>query len=469
MANFTEDGAANPLDFTWTKLFGSAYTDEEVKVRGVQPTIIVGMMYFKSFLNISEVRYTLQHRLVEPLPRFRAFLRKNLATRNPEFVELKASEVDMAYHVTEVPPKNPGPEMDDFCTLLYSERFDHSRPLWHVYVMNGLDDGRSLLVLKVDHVVADGVCLVQCLMNLLDKAPFGRAISTISRGRPQLGLIGNLSACLAGTAKAICDPCVPSDPPNKLKIKDHRNPGKEKSVATSDEIDLSLVKEVKNKFPGATVNDVLLTVVSLTLRRYYEKHGDEVLKAKKRISANFPVNMRTPTENALSAASFGNRFSQAQFPFPIDIDDPVEAMRAVMMQTERIKASPEPLIRGKLLHLAAKHLSGGILADAALDAFGKVTAMLSNVPGPQEEVACMGQPVDDVTFYALSPIGLYFGVLTFNGHLKAGVCMDRTCENDASNLTRHFKPEFDRLYAAVVPRARAVIESPIGLSPLGGG
>merc|ERR1712187_390386 len=244
--------------------------------------------------------------------------------------------------------------------------------------------------------------------------------------------------------------------------------GKEKSVASSDQIDLSLVKEVKNRFPGATVNDVLLTVVSLTLRRYYEEHGDNVLKAKKRISANFPVNMRAPTEDVLSVASFGNRVSQAQFPFPIDINDPVEAMRAVMMQTERIKASPEPLIRSKLLNIAAKHLGGGALMDAALDAFGKVTAMLSNVPGPQEEVSCMGQPVDDLTFYGLSPIGLYFGVLTYNGYLKAGVCIDRTCDDDASNLTRHFKPEFDRLHAAVVPQGRAKVGEAQGRSPIGG-
>merc|ERR1712151_412038 len=291
----------------------------------------------------------------------------------------------------------------------------------------------------------------------------------ILRNRPNLGFLGNLSACLAGSVKAICDPCMPRDPPNKLKVKDHLNPGKEKSVATSDVIDLSLVKEVKNQFPGATINDVLLTVVSLTLRRYYEEHGDKVLKAKKPISANFPVNMRTASEDVLSTASFGNRFSQAQFPFPIDIEDPVEAMRAVMMQTERIKASPEPLIRSKLLNIAAKYLGGGILMDAALDAFGKVTAMLSNVPGPQEEVACMGQPVDDLNFYAMSPIGLYFGVLTYNGHLKAGVCMDRTCDDDASNLTRHFKPEFERLYAAVVPQNNAKVkQADGGCSPLGG-
>lgn len=180
------------------------------------------------------------------------------------------------------------------------------------------------------------------------------------------------------------------------------------------------------------------------------------------------MNLRMPTEDVLSAASFGNRFSQAQFPFPIDKDDPVEAMRAVMMHTERIKASPEPLIRSKLLNMAAKHLGGGVLMDAALDAFGKVTAMLSNVPGPQEQVACMGQPVDDLTFYGMAAIGLYFGVLTYNGYLKAGVCMDRTCDDDASNLTRHFKPAFDRLHAAVVPQAKTKIEEAYVRSPIGG-
>merc|ERR1712187_568029 len=132
-------------------------------------------------------------------------------------------------------------------------------------------------------------------------------------------------------------------------------------------------------------------------------------------------------------------------------------------------SSPEPIMRSKLLNTVTKFLNGGALLDAVLDAFGKVTAMLSNVPGPQEEVACMGQPVDDLAFYAMAPIGLYFGVLTYKGHLKAGVCMDRTCDADASNLTRHFKPEFERLYAAVVPQNNAKVkQADGGCSPLGG-
>lgn len=468
MATTTQVCAQSQMDFTWTKLFGVAYTDEELKRRGFPPTTIVGMMYFRQTLDITTVRETLQRRLVEPLPRFRSFLRKKKGTQNPEFVELKASEVDLTHHVTEEAPKNPGPEMDAFCSYLHTERFDHTKPLWHVYVMNGLADGRSLLVLKVDHVVADGVCLVQCLMSLLDKAPGapGMVKPTTKRGRPNFGLLGNLGACLVGSVKSICDPCMPRDPPNKLKVKDHLNPGKQKAVATSEDIDLSRVNEVKDKFPGATVNDVLLTVVSLTLRRYYEEQGDTILKTKKRISANFPVNMRSPTEDVLSAASFGNRISQAQFPFPIEIEDPVEALQTVMMQTARIKASPEPLIRGKLLNIAAKCLASSALMDTALDAFGKVTAMLSNVAGPKEEVACMGQAVDDLAFYAMAPIGLYFGVLTYKGHLKAGVCMDRDCDDDASNLTRHFKPEFDRLYARVVPHAEVKVEQHDGRKTL---
>jgi len=90
------------------------------------------------------------------------------------------------------------------------------------------------------------------------------------------------------------------------------------------------------------------------------------------------------------------------------------------------------------------------MLNLMLDNNGKVTSMLSNVRGPAEAVSVCGYEVQDLRFYAFAPIGLYFGVLTYNGKLTASVALDPTCDKDASRLARHWKPAFDKLYADTV-------------------
>lgn len=78
------------------------------------------------------------------------------------------------------------------------------------------------------------------------------------------------------------------------------------------------------------------------------------------------------------------------------------------------------------------------------------TAMLSNVAGPQTEVALAGQPVDELCFYTLTPQGVYVGVLTYNGAVTATFAIDEGCETDVKKLTKHWGTEFDLLYEEVM-------------------
>jgi len=78
--------------------------------------------------------------------------------------------------------------------------------------------------------------------------------------------------------------------------------------------------------------------------------------------------------------------------------------------------------------------------------------MLSNVAGPQKAVSLDGQVVEDMCFYCFNAIGLYFGVLTYNGKVNAGCSIDVDCENDATQLMKHWAPTFEKLYAAVMSK-----------------
>jgi hypothetical protein len=72
--------------------------------------------------------------------------------------------------------------------------------------------------------------------------------------------------------------------------------------------------------------------------------------------------------------------------------------------------------------------------------------MLSNVPGPQTAAHFGGQEIDDMAFVACSPIGLYCGLLSYNGQVSCSLCADTSAEGSPEKVTRYWKEEFDALY-----------------------
>ena len=76
--------------------------------------------------------------------------------------------------------------------------------------------------------------------------------------------------------------------------------------------------------------------------------------------------------------------------------------------------------------------------------------MISNVPGPQSVAYLGGQPIDDLCFIAAAPIGMYCGLVSYNGQVALGVCCDTTGEKHPERVTKYWKEEFDALYAEVM-------------------
>mmetsp|Transcript_76512 Transcript_76512/g.214657 ORF Transcript_76512/g.214657 Transcript_76512/m.214657 type:complete len:127 (-) Transcript_76512:57-437(-) len=115
-----------------------------------------------------------------------------------------------------------------------------------------------------------------------------------------------------------------------------------------------------------------------------------------------------------------------------------------------MKASPEPGLRDFLLRMVItkRGLSNANIAHAVLNAYGKVTMLLSNVPGPLDPVRFMGQELDDLSFYLVAPIGLYFGLVQYRGRIRAGICADATCEPEPARLGECWALAFQRLREA---------------------
>ena len=97
----------------------------------------------------------------------------------------------------------------------------------------------------------------------------------------------------------------------------------------------------------------------------------------------------------------------------------------------------------------------GVAKGLLLDTYGKATAMLSNVPGPPAPMALCGVEMQQLQFYVFAPLGVYIGVISYNGTVSTGVCCVPECEPDAHAIAKHWKPAIDELLAAAESEPQA--------------
>mmetsp|Transcript_83559 Transcript_83559/g.258398 ORF Transcript_83559/g.258398 Transcript_83559/m.258398 type:complete len:490 (-) Transcript_83559:339-1808(-) len=437
----------------FTTVFGANRFDKEAGAK-MRSTLVTGFLYFKQPLDKAMATAVLRERLCA-IPRFRSRM-VNAAAKGRvvlEFEELSEAELDVAMPVlvTEKTSIKSQADIDSFVSHIYEDDMDVDLPQWRMYLVNNMDDGRSMMMLVVNHAIADGTALVQVLMSVLDDQP---SLPVPTRKDPghgpsSPGCLAQLKGLFAACWGPFIGDNLPGDPLNRLRTKEPTKPGRTKACSMSASLTMEQIKEVRQKLPGATINDVLMTITTLTIQEYFQKYEPKALKQK--VRANFPINMRSATgTNIMTEENFGNRFSQGSLRFPLQYTDPMKVFANIKGQIDVIKVSPEPYVRDKVIGCVAlkSRLPFTMVADILLNAFGKFTCMLSNVPGPLEEVAFLGQPLDDLSFYALAPIGLYFGIIQYKGNFKVGICCDAEREPEPRKLAECWEPAFQRLRTA---------------------
>ena len=459
---------------------------------GMRPLLVLGQLYFRTPLDLTKLRKLLTKRLC-PLPRFSAVV----VDRGSQvrFDPIPIATMDMWYHVVELPVEDTSPwtssKLDGFLSSLNTPEYglDATRPLWRFFYIPKLADGRSLLVPVINHAIGDGVALVSALLSITDDAPstftaFVPSSQAVARAAspapppapsptlppappparraaaPPASLGTRVCAALMGCVEATLGPVLPADPPSRLKLRDHRNPPHARVCAQSEQVPLEMIKEIKNAFEGVTVNDVLLALMTMTLRRYHEEAGSPL---PRRMRGIFPISLRDSSDSP-ACATMGNQFGNGVFSFPTDYADPAALVRAVKRQLDAIKASPKPYIERALFSAVLPPLMThgqclrNVTRNLLLDVYGKATALLSNVPGPQSQAWLCGEALDDLMFYSFVPLGVYIGVISYNGKVSTGICCVPECESDAALIARHWKPAVEELLAAARATTRARAE-----------
>ena len=364
-------------------------------------------------------------------------------------------EVDLDYHVRPYRVDSPGGrrELDAAVGRIASTPLDRTKPLWEMYLIEGLADGRIAVLGKIHHALADGVASANLLargMDLqagpderdsypTDPAP-SRSDLVRTAFTDHMRQIGRFPGVVRYTAQGVGrvrksskklspDLTRPFTPPPSFM--NHRVDALRKFATTT--LSLADVKETA-KHLGVTINDMVLAISAGALRRLslkYDGQADHPLLASVPVSFDF-------SKDRVS----GNYFTGVMMVVPIEIADPLERVRAVHEGAVEAKEvhhlmGPELISRwSNYFPPAPAERLFHWLADK--DGQNKVLNLpISNVPGPREHGRVGGALVTDL--YSVGPLttgsGLNITVWSYVDQLNVSVLSDGATLTDPHELT----------------------------------
>ncbi len=434
--------------------------------------MICGVMFFRQPVDFGSLRAVIESRWLQ----FGRFYQRPVQTAAGAFWETDGS-FDIDHHVVHValPGKRGRKELQTLVSRLAATPLNPAHPLWQFHLVENVNGG-SALVARIHHCYADGIALVQVILSMTDSAPNGPPAMSPPPPRKRratdeddaLGvlaqpladamslarkvgsaLIDNGSELWQHPAKAIALAeqvgslageiaklaLMGQDSPTRFK----GTPGVAKRVAWAEPLPLDEVKTIGRAL-GASVNDVLLSCVAGALREYLVGKGDATDGVMMR--ALVPINLR-PLDKAYK---LGNQFGVVFLELPIGIENPVERLYAVRANMRSLKGSFQPVLTLGLL--AAAGAGPKVVQDQLIAVLARnATAVMTNVPGPQQPLYMAGRSIDRFMFWVpqSGDVGMGVSILSYNGEVQFGLITDRGLVPDPERIIEHFGPEFEKL------------------------
>jgi diacylglycerol O-acyltransferase len=397
-------------------------------------------------------------------------------------------DFNLEYHVRHTALPAPGSEEQLLLLVsrVASQRLDRSKPLWEMWLVEGISDGRFAVISKTHHALVDGISGVDLATVLFDLSPDGnrdagtehrleawmpraepsgadlvvagakgvvrtaagltaRAVTAASRPETSAGLLRDTAEGLGELVWAALNP-APETPLN-VEIGPHR-----RYVAVRQR--LADYKEIKDAL-GGTVNDVVLTVVSGALADWL--HGRGVQTRGLLMRALVPVSVRS----AEGRGALGNQLTAMRGPLPVYIDDPVARLRFVRHAMNGLKESKQAV--GAATLTAMNDLAPPtILAQASRLNFSTrlFNLLVTNVPGPQTPLYVLGRQLRDLFPVAFLPENhaLAVAIMSYNGSLDFGLLADYDALPDIAVVAEGI----DRARAELLAAARGAATEDVG-------
>jgi len=407
------------------------------------------------------------------VPRFRQKLAfPPVPTGRPFWVDDRAFNLE--YHVRHSALPSPGSEeqLRRMAARIFSQQLDRTKPLWELWLVQGLTRKRFAFVTKTHHALVDGVSGVDIATVLFDLKPvpepaepehewvpepepsaatllakdaeglasaplrLARRIeqavehpdATLHQASESLSALGEVGWNFANPA--------PETPLN-VEIGPHRRFSWVRG-------DLAQFKRIKDAL-GGTVNDVVLAVVTGGLREWLQARG--VRTEGLELRAQVPVSIRAKDERG----QLGNRLAVVRAPLPVYIEDPLKRLSVVREAMEGIKGSKQAL-GAEVISRMNDFAPPTLLAQAARINFSTrlFNAVVTNVPGPQIPLYVLGRELQDIFPVGFLPPNqaLFVAIMSYNGSINFGLLADYDAIEDADELAASLERATAELLAA---------------------
>jgi diacylglycerol O-acyltransferase / wax synthase len=407
------------------------------------------------------------------VPRFRQKLRfVPFGQGRPVWVD--DPHLNLAYHVRHTSLPEPGSEQQlrVLAARIFSQQLDRSKPLWELWLVEGLKGGRFAIIGKTHHCMVDGVSGVDITTVLYDaeKEPVDppsrperwtpapepsraqllaeamvertvnprevvRGVRRVMRG-PRRALRKATEVVVAAGSFAWTGIAAPPSPFN-FDIGPHRR----FAWVRASLVDM---KHVKNEL-GGTVNDVVLTAVAGALGRYMRSRGHATVGLELR--AMVPVSVRTSEQKG----ALGNRVTTMMAPLPVWCEDPARRLQIVRESMGDLKKSKQALgatLLTQLADFAPPTVAGQAARLQARQRFFNL--VVTNIPGPQFPLYLMGRRMERV--FPMVPLaknqGICIGVMSYDGQVNFGLIGDYDGMTDLEDLASDLESSVAELLEA---------------------
>jgi diacylglycerol O-acyltransferase / wax synthase len=386
------------------------------------------------------------------VPRYRQKLAvPPLETGRPLWID--DPSFNLAYHVrhTALPAPGDEPMLLALCGRIFSQRLDRAKPLWELWLVEGLEGDACALINKTHHALVDGISGVDLTTVLFDLSPEGppaeakappppwvpqpepgaallaarglegaaRAAAGVATGalgaatRPEQTLARAREVAAGIGEIALNTLSAPPDTPFNVPPGPHRR--FEVVRAGLDEF-----KQVKNAF-GTTVNDVVLAVVTGALAFFLQSRGRRTEGVE--LKACIPVSVRSDGDSE----AMGNQLTQIMAPLPVFIDDPVARLLHVKEAMDGLKESRQALAASAIASLQGFAPPTLHAQASRMNFSGRFFNLLvTNVPGPQFPLYVLGRRLESmfpIAFLA-GDRALAVAIMSYNGGMNFGLLGD---------------------------------------------
>jgi len=419
------------------------------------------------------------------VPRFRQRVRwvpGGLA--NPVWVDDES--FDVTYHVRRSALPRPGTEaqLRDLVGRIMSRPLDRSRPLWEMYLVEGLENGRFAVLSKTHHAMVDGVSAVDIGQVILDIDPEPRqlsrdewrpsrepsgaelmanalgdvvkspaaAVENVRSGLTDLHRtatsVGRHAVGIAAAAMTVAR-ATPSSPLN-AEIGEQRRYG----TAAASLNDLKAIRRAH----GGTINDVVLAITAGALRAWLMTRGESV-GTRSTIRAMVPVSVRDEDSTG------GNRVAAFLVDLPVGESDPIVRLQRISFDMAQHKESGQMLGAEAIVALAgfAPPTLHALGARVGSDLSKRVyNVVITNVPGPQFPLYAGGALM--LAAYPVVPLAkgqaVSIGLTSYNGGVYFGLNADRDAMPDVDVLAQCLVDATEELKDASKPSRRTAGRTP---------